>query len=250
MGNMRWFVAGVAGALGLGLLVAPPAAARTGDCLTLTAAQRGSIAMPAATPVECDQPHTAEVLGRVKMPSGITTRSTRVQRAWSFRACQKTAVKRLVGATATVLPPASYALPRTAQLSAYLRRGGADCVGFNTSAKGSVVSRTGSVAGSGLTPHVCLNDRSWRMTRCSDARAIPLTNVVWLSDGLAAGYPGTKRALSQTRADCEWLGAPQELEPNAWYSFGPGAWEQGNRYGYCQMAPAEWDSGWHYVDIL
>lgn len=245
---MRRVVLGLAAGLVLGGIAGAPASARDAQCLNLTQAQRTSVSLPASPRVSCDQPHTAEVLGTVSLPAGVAARSARVQRAWAFRACHKVAVKRVLGPTATVLPKAAYALPRTAQLSAYLGKGRATCVGFNTSATGTVTPRVGTVAGTGLSPHVCLDDRTWRFAPCSQRRSVPMTNVVWLSDGLAAGYPGAKKALRQTLDLCLRLGAPAKLEPNAWYSYGVAAWEQGDRFGYCQMSAEQWDSGWQVGD--
>ena len=218
-------------ALGGALLPqAAASAAEPGTCWNV----RSAAAMPSGPTVDCDSRHTAELLGRV--------RGTRLTPAAAWQDCQARAL-RYVGQR----PAGSYALPRSAQLSVYVssNRRQALCVGFNTSVRGVVVGRTGSVRDAGLTPRVCLNKKSWKPQGCGLATSVPMTNVAWLSDSAGQRYPGNKRALRLAARQCLAVATAQGLVPEAWFVPGPAAWADGNHYAQCQfVAPTKTDTGW------
>ncbi len=189
---------------------------------------------PTGPKVDCDSRHTAELLGRV--------RGTRLTAAGAWQECQARAV-RYVGQR----PAGSFALPRSAQLSVYVspNRRQALCVGFNTSVRGAVVGRVGSVRDAGLTPRVCRNKKSWKPQACGLATSVPMTNVAWLSTSARQRYPGNKRALGLAGQQCLAVAKAQGLVPQAWFVPGPAAWADGNRYAQCQFVTAdETDTGW------
>ena len=189
---------------------------------------------PQGPKVDCDSRHTAELLGRV--------RGTRLTAAGAWQECQARAV-RYVGQR----PAGSFALPRTAQLSVYVtpNRRQALCVGFNTSARGTVVGRVGSVRDAGLTPRVCRHNTSWKQQACGLATSVPMTNVAWLSTSPGQRYPGNQRALRLAGQQCLAVATAQGLVPEAWFVPGPAAWADGNRFAQCQFVTAdETDTGW------
>jgi hypothetical protein len=231
-------------ALGGGLLPLAPAAAaapEVGTCWNLTSAQRTATRLPAATPVACDAAHTAELLGVV--------RGTGLTQAGAFEQCQGLGVT-YVGGAPSGLSPSAYSLPRTAQLSVYVNRNGrrASCVGFSTNARGRVVARTGSVAGTGLRPRVCFNSVTWVRQKCSASRNVAMTHVAWLSSSETQPYPGDARVLRLARAKCIELGNLANLLAEAWFVQGAGEWSIGNRFAFCRLARNETDTGWQSVE--
>lgn len=230
-------------ALGGGLLPLAPAVAaapEVGTCWNLTSAQRSATRLPAATPVDCDSAHTAELLGVV--------RGTGLTQAGAFEQCQGLGVT-YVGGAPNALAPASYSLPRSAQLSVYVTNNGrrASCVGFSTSARGRVVTRDASVAGSGLRPRVCFNSVTWVRQKCSASRNVAMTNVAWLSTSASQPYPGDTRARRLAGAKCIQLGNSAKLLAEAWFVPGAGEWSLGNRFAFCRLAKNQTDTGWQTV---
>jgi hypothetical protein len=229
-------VIAVAGGL-IPLSPASAAAAEVGTCWNLTAGQRTALRLPAATPVDCDSEHTAELLAVVK-GTGLTQAS-------AFEQCQGLAVKYLANAP-TDLDPSAYSLPRTAQLSVYIASSGkrADCVGFSTGARGGMVALGGSVSGTGLKPRVCLNSVTWAQQKCSAPKNVAMTNVAWVSTGPTQKYPGDAKMIKLARKGCVTVATSAGQLAQAWYVPGSAEWNIGNRYALCRLAKNETDAGW------
>lgn len=220
-------------AVGGALLPQATASAAPDTCWNLPAGARTASTLPNRAAVDCDSRHTAQLLGRV--------RGERLTPAGAFRSCHSRAVRFVNQGSA-----ASSALPRTAQLSVYVtdNRRRALCVGFNTSPRGAVVGRVGSVRDTGLTPRVCLNTKTWQQQACSLGTSVAMTNVAWMSTSPGQRYPGNKRAMRLAAQQCLAVATPAGLIPEAWFVPGVPAWNAGNRYALCQLVPNATDSGW------
>lgn len=164
----------------------------------------------------------------------------------AFQACQGLSAIYVGKIPDGKLTAASYSLPRSVQLSVYLSKNAkkAYCVGFSTSPVGSVKARTGSVAGTGLTPRVCFNDTTWALQKCSAPKNVAMTNVVWLSKKPTQRYPGDAKVMRLAEIGCIELGNSARLLAEAWYVPGATEWNLGNRYAFCRLAPNETDTGW------
>jgi hypothetical protein len=193
--------------------------------------------LPAAVAVDCAGSHTAELLAVVK-GSNLTPAS-------AFQRCQAAAVTYVATTRPEGLAASNVALPRSAQLSVYVSRNAkrAYCVGFSTSAKGSVTRISGSVKGTGLVPHVCFNGRTWAERKCS-ARTIPITGVAWLSKSPSQRYPGDGKVLAKAQRACIKTARAAGLMAKAWYVQGSTQWNLGNHYALCDIGKDETDSGW------
>lgn len=233
------------GLLAVGL-TAPPAAAdppAPGTCLLLTSRQWDRSTLPAVAGVNCAGSHTAEVMGNVGVPKKVWRSGSKAFWAWAFRKCHTVGITYVWGNQSAPLPVSSYARPMSAQLATYepnhaeINAGQrwVSCVGFNTTPTGSVASRSGSIAFSGLQPQFCVSNRTWKWQSCSAAASVPLTNVVWLK-GYKAKYPGTAKAVKLARKKCTKLANSRGRKALTWYVPGKNSWNYGDHFGYCQIS--------------
>lgn len=230
-------------ALGGALLPVTPASAapQPGTCWNLPASAQLQTTLPNLASVDCDSPHTAELLGVVK--------GTALKLPKAFQQCQLVAVGYVGGAPVGGPPPESFSLPRTAQLSVYLsgNRKRAYCVGFNTNAKGRVTVRSASVAGEGLDPKVCFNYGTWARQKCSAAKNVDMPNVVWLSTSNRQSYPGYASLMATAETACTDFARSMKMLGEAWFVPDATQWAVGNRYAFCKPASPETDSGWQSI---
>lgn len=197
-----------------------------------------------AVPGDCLTPHNGEVLGAASVPPDVAATgyaSAGVKR-WAFQACQPIAVDYVWTKPKPKFPKASYVMPRSARLNVQFPSVEAwnagerwvACLGQSRNISLSAPrARTGSVAGAGLKPYVCLNPRNWRGMNCKKTDAVRLTNQVWIGK---RAYPGTPKMLKKTRSACRKLAKKRKAwTMRTYYVPGLTAWDRGNQNGYCEI---------------
>lgn len=239
---------GLAGLIGSALGAAPASAQPTppepGTCFTYSAEQWVQAEFTATTG-DCAQPHNGEVFGSVLIPDGVAAsgHASPEVKGWGYRACQVVATRYVWKGKRKKYAKATYVMPRSGRLNMQVPtleqwdagERWAACIGQSRNKRLTAPqSRSGSIAGKGLKPYICMNPKNWRGTRCNRNDAVRLTNQVWLPTSNSAGYPGTGRLLKRTRAKCEKL-RKRGWTLRTWFVAGGAAWDRGNRFGYCEI---------------
>lgn len=226
---------------------AQAAAPSPGTCFSYSADQWIQTTFTASV-VDCATSHNGEVLAQVEVPPDIaaTGYGSSTMTGWAFNACQPLAVDYIWSPSATanpLYPKSSFVMPRSARLNVQLPtpeawgsgQRWAACLGQSRNVKLTAPqARTGSVKSLGLKPYVCLNPRNWKGRNCASRDAVRLTNQVWLATDFGQAYPGTKSLLNTAAKACEDMRL-KKWSLRTWYIPGLGAWERGNKYGFCEF---------------
>jgi hypothetical protein len=236
----------VAGLIGPALSAAPAAAQapESGTCFTYSREQWVQAEFTATTE-DCSQPHNGEVLGSVQVPGSMASsgHASPEVKGWAYRACQSVATDYVWKGKRKKYPKSTYVMPRSGRLNIQVPTLGqwnagerwAVCLGQSRNKRLKAPQlRTGTIAGKGLKPYICMNPKNWRGTRCKSKDAVRLTNKVWLPKNYSAGYPGSGRLLKRTRAKCDKL-RKRGWTLRTWFVAGGAAWDRGNRFGYCEI---------------